>query len=329
VRVIEVTRFGGPEVLAVRDLPDPAPGPGQIVVASSYCDVLFVDTMIRSGKGVDYFAIRPPYVPGNGVGGTVVARGDGVDITWIGRQVVAHTGGPGGTGGYSERVAVSLEDCAPVPAGVDLLDAAAVLQDGPMALRVVEKTVPQIGEWVLVLGAGGGMGMLLVQLLVSRGVQVIGAAGGSAKSDVVAAAGAAATVDYRQAGWSDAVLNATDGRRPAVVLDGVGGALGAEAFGLIAAGGRFSAHGAPSGSFAQIDRGESERRRVTVSTIADLQYAQADRPRLLGAILGELGSGLIAPLVGQAFLLNEASTAHRAIEARRTIAKTLLLAETQ
>src|ERR1700674_1817001 len=76
MRAVEVTRFGGPDVLASRDLRDPAPAPGQVVVATSACDVLFVDTMIRSGRGADYFPIRPPYVPGNGVGGTVAAVGD-------------------------------------------------------------------------------------------------------------------------------------------------------------------------------------------------------------------------------------------------------------
>jgi NADPH:quinone reductase-like Zn-dependent oxidoreductase len=72
VRAISVARFGGPEVLDLGQLPDPAPEPGQLVVAASACDVLFVDAMIRAGKGADYFSIRPPYIPGNGVGGTVV-----------------------------------------------------------------------------------------------------------------------------------------------------------------------------------------------------------------------------------------------------------------
>ena len=165
-------------------------------MASSACDVLFVDTLIRSGRGAAYFPIRPPYVPGNGVGGTVAVVGDGVDASWRGRPVVAHTGGPGGTGGYAELAAVDLEDCVPVPDDVDLLDATAVLHDGTTALRVLEKTAPREGEWALVLAAAGGMGILLVQLLAARGVKVVGAARGSTKRDVASAAGAAAAVDY-------------------------------------------------------------------------------------------------------------------------------------
>ena len=325
MRAVEVARFGGPDVLELRQLPDPSPGPGQVVVATSACDVLFVDTMIRSGRGVGYFPIRPPYVPGNGVGGTVAAVGAGVDASWRGRPVVAHTGGPGGTGGYAELAAVDLEACAAVPDGVNLLDATAVQADGTTALRVLEKTAPQQGEWALVLAAAGGMGILLVQLLAARGMKVVGAARGSKKRDVVSAAGAAAVIDYGEPGWTVAVLDATGGRRPTVVLDGAGGTIGGEAFGLVADGGRFSAHGTPSGSFAPIDPGESERRGVTVTTLPDLRYGEGDRSRLLTAVLAEVGAGRLAPFVGQTFPLAEAWKAHLAIESRETVAKTLLL----
>ena len=259
MRAVEVARFGGPDVLELQELSDPVPDLGQVVVAASASDVLFVDTMIRSGRGADYFPIRPPYVPGNGVGGTVAGVGAGVDASWLGRPVVAHTGGAGGTGGYAEMAAVDLEACAPLPDGVDLLDATAVLHDGTTALRVLETTAPQQGELALVLGAAGGMGILLVQLLVARGVMVVGAARGWMKRDVVSGAGAAA-VEYGEAGWTDAILDATGGRRPTLVLDGVGGTIGGEAFGLLADGGRFSAHGTSSGSFATIDPAEAERR---------------------------------------------------------------------
>ena len=322
MRAVEVTQFGGPEVLTLRELPDPVVGPGQVVVATLASDVLFVDTMIRSGRGADYFPIRPPYVPGNGVGGTVAAVGDGVDRTWLGRQVVAHTST---TGGYAELAAVGVADCAAVPGGVDLLDATAVLHDGTTALRVLETTAPQRGEWVLVLGAAGGMGILLVQLLAARGVNVVGAARGRTKQDVVAEAGAHAAIDYGEAGWTDAVLRATGGHPPDLVLDGVGGRLGAAAFALIADGGRYSAHGTPSGSFALIDAGEAQRRGVHVTTIADLQLGEGDRARLLAAILTEVATDRVTPLVGQLMPLAEASKAHMALEARETLAKTLLV----
>jgi NADPH2:quinone reductase len=327
VRAIQVTAFGPPDVLRAADLPEPAPGPGQVLIAAAACDVLFVDTMIRSGAGAGYFPIRPPYVPGNGVGGTVLAAGESVSPQWLGRRVAAHTGGSGGTGGYARLAVADVEHAAVLPDGVDLMAATAALHDGTTALRVLELAGARAGDWVLVLGAAGGMGILLVQLLAARGARVIGAARGAAKQEAVTRAGADAAVDYGQPDWPAAVLKAAGGTRPAVVLDGVGGAIGAAAFALVADGGRFSAHGSPSGSFAPVDQDEARRRRVQVGTIRDLQYGAGDRARLMKDVLGHLAAGRIAPLIGQAFPLAEAARAHEDIEARRTVAKTLLLAQ--
>src|SRR5256885_5488599 len=101
--VMEAERFGGPQVLTAREVLDPVAGPGQVVVRTSAADVLFVDTFIRAGRAVDFFPIRPPYVPGNGVAGRVISLGDGVDPGWAGRRVVAHTGGSGGARGDGRR----------------------------------------------------------------------------------------------------------------------------------------------------------------------------------------------------------------------------------
>jgi NADPH2:quinone reductase len=324
MRAIQVTTFGAPEVLEFKELPDPGPGPGQLVMAVSASDVLFVDTLIRSGRGRDYFSIRPPYVPGNGVGGTVVDVGPDVDHGWRGRRVVAHTGGAGGTGGYAELAIADLELTVAVPDDVGMMDATAVLHDGTTALRILETVEITPGDIVLILGAAGGMGLLLVQLLTMRGVGVIGAARGQAKREVIAGAGARAAVDYEDPDWSELVLEATRGAGPSIVLDGVGGQLGARAFALMADGGQFSAHGSASGSFAPIDTARSRARRVSVTTIADLQFRPGERAVLTNAALGDLRDNQMAPLIGQSFALAEAAKAHLGIEARSALAKTLL-----
>jgi NADPH2:quinone reductase len=327
VRAIEVRGFGPPDVLQIANLPDPVPGPGQVLVAASACDVLFVDTMIRSGAAANYFPTQPPYVPGNGVGGKIVAVGESVNPNWLGQPVAAHTGGRGGTGGYAQLAVADLEHTVVVPDDIDLLSATAVLHDGTTALRILEICDIQPSEWVLILGAAGGMGVLLVQLLATQGARVIGAVRGQAKQEVVARAGALATVDYGLPGWTDAALEATGGARPIVVLDGVGGPTGEAAFALVADGGHFSAHGSPSGSFASIDKEAARRRRVQVTTIGDLQYGGGDRSRLMKDIVKQLAKQRITPLIGQTFPLTEAAKAHEAIEARRAMAKTLLLTE--
>jgi NADPH:quinone reductase len=330
VRVIEVTRFGGPEVLVPVDSPDPVAGPGELVVAVGASDVMFLDTMIRSGRGAGLFPIRPPYVPGNGVSGTVISVGDGVDGVdggWAGRPVIAHTGGAGGGGGYAAQAVVKVEDAVLVPDGLDPLSAAAVIHDGPTALRIVRLVDVLAGEHVLVLGAAGGMGILLVQLLLARGAQVIGAARGKAKVDAVRAAGASVVIDYGQPDWASGVVHATGGTGPAVVLDGVGGQLGRDAYRIMADGGRFSAHGGASGSFTSIDRDDAKRRSITATGLADLQAGPGERADLARQILPDVLSGKVRPLIGQTFPLTEAARAHTMIEGREAIAKTLLIVD--
>ncbi len=323
---ITVPRFGGPEVLTLAESPEPVAGPGELVIAVTASDVMFVDAMIRSGRGADFFPIRPPYVPGNGVAGRVIRVGDGVDDGWIGRPVIAHTGGPGGTGGYAEQAIAHLEDTVLVPDGLDPLTTVAVVHDGPTALRIVRLVDVRPGDHVLVLGAAGGMGILLVQLLRARGANVIGAARGKAKLDAVREAGADVAIDYGQPDWTSLVLDATGGAGPAVVLDGVGGGLGQDAYRIIADGGRFSAHGAPSGAFSVIDPGDADRRNVTVTGLRDLQVRPGERAELARQILPDVASGQVRPLIGQTFPLAQAARAHGLMEAREAIAKTLLTA---
>src|SRR6266511_4369402 len=161
MRVVEVTRFGGPEVLVSTEAADPVAAPGQVVVDVSAADVLFVETRIRRGGGGRYFDVTPPYVPGGGVAGRVRSVGEGVDPGWVGRPVVTSTAE---RGGYAEQVAVPSEGLIPVPDGVDLREAAALLHDGNTAFGLLEGTGIEAGEWVLVTAAGGGLGILLVQL---------------------------------------------------------------------------------------------------------------------------------------------------------------------
>ena len=321
--VAEVSRFGGPEVLIARRVPDPAAGPGQVVIATAAADVLLVDAMIRSGRGVDFFPLRPPYVPGNGVAGQVIAVGDGVDPFWNGRAAVAHTGAAGGSGGYAERAVVPAADLIPVPSGVGLPEAAALLHDGATAFGLLELAVIKPGDWVLVTAAGGGMGVLLVQLARAAGGRVIGAARGRPKLDLVRDAGAEAALDYSGPGWTMGVRELTAGRGADVVFDGAGGGLGQAAFEVTAPGGRFSAHGMSDGGFARLDAQEAARRGITVHGIE--QHEPATFRRRAAAALAEAVAGRLQSVIGQTFPLDRAADAHAALEARATLAKTLLL----
>jgi NADPH:quinone reductase len=324
MRAIQVDRYGGPEVLKVAGVADPSAGPGQVVVEVAAADVLFLDCQVRGGWG-EMFGVVPPYVPGNGVAGVVVSLGDGVDSKWLGRQVVAVTAAAGPQGGYAERAVVSESGLVAVPGDPGVgRQGLSLLHDGPTALTLARNAAIRPGEQVLVTGAAGGLGILLVQLALAAGGHVVAAARGERKLELLRSLGAEA-VDYSMPSWTQIVRRQTGGTGPDVILDGVGGQIGQDAFTIIAPGGRFSAHGAPSGSFAQIDPAEAGRRSVTVRGIEQVQFDPADPPPLVEQALAEVSAGRLRPVIGQTFPLTEAAQAHRCIESRGTLGKTLLL----
>ena len=318
MRAVEVTRHGGPDVLAVRDLPDPVADAGQVVVEVAAVDVLFVDTSIRAGWGKEWFRVEPPYVPGNGVAGVVREVGEGVAESWLGRRVLAYTGENGGTsptGGYAERAVVDVAAVVPVPDRLGLPEALTLLHDGPMVVGTLRTANVRPGERVLITGAGGSLGTLLVPMLKAAGAVVVGAARGARKLGFIRDWGADEAVDYTGPEWTDQV-GAVD-----VVLDGTGGDIGTAAYQLVRPGGRFLAYGSSAGEFAKT---EPARDGVTAISILDIGK-DVDRPAAVVDMLAKAAAGTITPLVGQTFPLDKAVAAHKAIAARQTVGKTLLL----
>ncbi|MDQ3643000.1 MAG: zinc-binding dehydrogenase [Actinomycetota bacterium] len=340
MQVVQATRFGGPEVLMIREVPDPVAGPGQVVVDVSVADTLHLDTVIRRGQ-FPFPVVEPPYVPGAGVAGEVASVGEEVDGGWAGRRVVVRTGVPDSradtetvgqlaerdthAGGYAERAVVATRALIPVPDELGLREAAALINDGMTAMLLFEVAQVRPGEWVLITPAGGGLGSLLVQLAQASGARVVGAARGERKLDLARELGAEAVVDYSREGWPERVREATDGKGPDVVLDGVGGQVGRASFEVTARGGRFVAYGAPSGEFAQIDPKEADQHAVAVVSLFELELTAADEKRLIERALSEVAASRIRPVIGQTFPLEQAADAHAAIEAREVIGKTLLL----
>lgn len=336
MRVVRVDRLGGPEVLVPADAPDPEAGPGQVVVDVDAVDVLFIETQLRRGWGREWFGTSPPYVPGDGVAGRVRETGPEVDLSWVGRSVVARTSPPAtsgmiaSSGGYADRAVVAADELLAVPDGVDARTAAALLHDGPTALMLMQAAEIVPGDWVLITAAGGGMGLLLVQLARAAGGRVIGAAGSTRKLEAIRALGAVAVIDYSRDGWvARARAAAADDGNPTggvdVVLDGAGGRLGLAAFEAAGRGSRFLAYGASAGGFADLDGDETARRGVTVIGLFDLGADPHRTRRLTETVLAEAAAGRIRPVVGQTYPLERAADAHTAIEARSTVGKTLLL----
>jgi NADPH2:quinone reductase len=321
MRQVMVNRFGGPEVLEVEERPDLVAGPGQVVVGVSVADVIFLDTLLRSGAGKDFFPLRPPYVPGHGGAGRVIAVGEGVDPGWTGRRVAVGTS----DGGYAEQVAVTPEELTPVPDALGLPEAAALLHDGPTAVNIVDAAGIEEGDRVLVTAAAGGTGSLVVQLARAAGARVVAAARGARKLELAREVGAEEVFDYTEDGWVDKVRAATGGLGANVVLDGAGGALGTEAFEAVARGGRFVSYGTSSG-FAEVDPEKARQREIRATGLMELNNsAPAEVEERMGRALSLAAEGLIRPVIGQTFPLERAADAHAAIGARSALGKTLLV----
>ncbi|WDP98302.1 zinc-binding dehydrogenase [Micromonospora chalcea] len=315
MRAVWLREFGGPEVLVPGTAPDPAPGPGQVLVDVAHANITFVETMFRA-TGFGPFDAELPLIPGNGVGGTITELGPGVDPALAGRVVVTATGG---TGGYAERVVVDRSAPVPVPPGLALDAAVALMADGRTALMLARAAGLRRGDRVLVEAAAGGVGSLLTQLAAASGATVVAAAGGPAKVAGLHAAGFDLAVDYRQPGWTGRVRDAVGAVD--VVFDGVGGPLAREAFDLLDPGGRMLSFGLAGGAWADIPAEAATARGVT---LLSPRPGPDELRALTEAALAEGAAGRLRPQIGQRFPLDRAADAHAAIEARQTVGKTLL-----
>jgi NADPH2:quinone reductase len=244
-----------------------------------------------------------------------------VDPAWLRTRVVTTTGDKGG---YAELAAARADDHHRIPDGLDPQGAAAVVADGRTALGLHEAAAPEPGEVVVVTAAAGGVGSLLVQLTKATGARVVALAGGPEKLSVARSLGADATVDYRRAGWVEGVRAAApDGVD--VVFDGVGGETTPALFGLVRPGSRHVRHGAVGGAWTGIAPEEAAAREVTLIPVSAIAAGPGDMHRIVEEALAMAAGGRLRPVIGQTYPLEEAAAAHAAIEARKTIGKTLLM----
>lgn len=323
MRAVWMREFGPPDVLIAGEAPNPSASPGQVVMRVAAIGIPFVETQVRAGHSPRAGAEpRLPVILGNGVGGTVIAVGDEVDPSLIGQRFVTSTGG---SGGYAEQVAVAATGLIPVPDGLDMLDAVALLADGRTALALAQATHIGEGDCVLIPAAGGGVGTLLIQLARNAGADnIVAAAGSGEKRALARKLGADQAVDYRQPDWIDLARRANGDAGFNVVFDGVGGAIGRAAFELTAPSGRYVIFGLSSGSMTKASLAEIMSRGIIV--IGGPQIRSAAQIRDLSAsALREAATGKLHPVIGQTFPLERAADAHAAIEHRATIGKTLLI----
>ena len=223
MKIVEVRKFGGPEVLQIVEEADASPGAGQIAIDVKAAGINFADIMAREGiyPGVP----SAPFRPGYEIAGVVTARGAGIEGFPEGARVMAFVP----SGGYTSRIVVNAADVIPLPDALDFAQATALLVQGLTAYFLLEVGDIQPSRTVLIAGAAGGLGSLAIQIAKLKGAgKVIGLASPS-KHERVRSLGAEAAVDYTQSGWSQQVLAETGGQGIDIFLDSQGD-LGSEAF---------------------------------------------------------------------------------------------------
>jgi NADPH2:quinone reductase len=321
MKAIRIEAFGGPEVLRLVELPEPEPGRGQLLVAVEAAGVNFIDVYHRTGL----YPSPLPLVPGQEGAGRVVGLGAGVTAFREGDRV-AWANVPGG---YAERALVPAERAVALPAGGDARTAAAVLLQGMTAHYLCTDTYP-LGpdRTCLVHAAAGGVGLLLVQMAKARGARVLATVGSPKKAALAREAGADETILYAQEDFLEAVKRLTAGCGVDVVYDSVGRSTWERSLDSLAPRGLLVLYGNASGPVPPIDPLALARKGSLFLTRPTLIHYVADRASLearAGAVLGAAADGSLKVRIDRVFPLAEAAAAHRALEARETTGKLLLL----
>lgn len=319
MKIVEVQKFGGPEVLHIIEEADTPPQAGQVAIDVKAAGINFADIMARDGV---YPAVpSPPFRPGYEIAGVVTARGAGVEGIPEGARVMAFVP----NGGYTSRIVLNAADVIPLPDSLDFGQATALLVQGLTAYFLLEAGNLQAGKSVLVASAAGGVGSLAVQIAKLKGAgKVIGLASPS-KHERVRSLGADVALDYTQSGWSKLALAETAGQGIDIFLDSQGD-LGSEAFDALGQKAYWLVYG------GQGQRGNGlppERMGVMVGKNMTLRgYSvfgdAAHFKRGLAEMFDWVSSGKLQVDI-QSFPLTEVARAHQAISNRQTTGKVVLI----
>jgi NADPH:quinone reductase-like Zn-dependent oxidoreductase len=335
VRQVVIPRHGGPEVLEVREAPDPVPSEGEVRIRVRAAGINFADILARIGLYPD--APKPPVVVGYEVAGVIDAVGSGVTTPHEGDRVLALTR----FGGYSSSVVVPATQAYRFPDGLSDAEAAAVpLNYLTAAVALYRMAGLTAGETVLVHNAGGGVGIAAVQLARLRRAAVIGTAS-AAKHNALRSFGVEHVIDYRHANVEQEVKRLTKGRGVDVVLDPLGGPSFGVSYRMLAPLGRLVMFGVSSissdrRSLWRVMRSWWAMKRFDPLSLINrnkgvfglnLGHLWDERRQLqplMDLILTELRAERLKPIVARTFPLDKAADAHRFIQSRANIGKVVL-----
>jgi NADPH:quinone reductase len=313
--------LGSLDQLVVEDAEPPVPREGQVVVDVKAAGVNYVDALFVQGQ----YQIKPPtpFTPGSEVAGVVSALGPGVQGVAVGDRVLVQTG----LGGFAEQVAANVLSLVPMPDGLSFGQAATLVQSyATMLYAFTRRTTVAEGESVLVLGAGGGIGLAAIDVARALGLRALAVASSADKRDKAVAAGAEAAIDAAD----DVKARARElgGGGVDVVVDPIGGPLAEAALRALRIGGRFLVIGFASGEIPRLPANQVLLNNRTVVGIDwgawTMQQPDAHRA-LLGELMAMVAEGRLHPVEPTAYPLAEVSTALADLVGRRVVGKVVLV----
>jgi NADPH2:quinone reductase len=323
MRAVRCHAFGPVGHLALEDVPSPVAGPGQVVVTVKAAGVNFPDTLIVQGK----YQIKPelPFTPGAEFAGVVKAVGEGVASVKPGDPVV----GVGVAGGFAEEALIDAANLVALPAGTDFAVAAVLTMAYGTALHALKdraRSAP--GETLLVLGAGGGVGLAAVEIGKLLGATVIAAASTDAKLDVCRGRGADALINYDREDLKERVRALTDGRGADVVYDPVGGAYTAAASRSVAWNGRYLVIGFAAGEIPNVPLNLPLLKGYSIVGVYWGEFVRRE-PAANAANMKQLTDWIatrkLAPLVSARYPLSQAADALFAMMRREVAGKVVVV----
>ncbi|ANH37839.1 Phthiocerol synthesis polyketide synthase type I PpsC [Nocardioides dokdonensis FR1436] len=322
MRAVIAQGSGGPDVLSVSELPDPAPGPGEVLVEVAAAGLNRADLLQRQG-----FYPPPPGasdVIGMECSGTVAALGEGVEGWAVGDEVCCLLAG----GGYASYVVVPVGQVMPVPAGVDLVTAAALPEVAATVWSNVFMVAGlQAGESLLVHGGAGGIGTFAIQLAHAFGARVLTTGGTPEKLQFCADLGADVTIDYREQDFVEVARASTDGGVD-VILDNMGAKYLARNVDALALEGRLVVIGMQGGTKAELDLGKLLRKRGAVIATSLRSRPVESKAAICAAVVEHVwplvAEGRVRPIVHGTMALEQVREAHELMESGAHTGKILL-----
>lgn len=318
MKAIRVRQFGEPEVMQVETVPDPQPGPGEVLVRIKAVGVNPVDTYIRAGS---YGKLPMPYTPGMDAAGLIEAVGMGVRGFKAGDRV--YTSGTL-TGAYAEKALCKVEQVHPLPERVTFAQGAGINIPYATAYRsLFHKAQAKAGEVVLIHGASGGVGVAAVQIARAAGLTVIGTAGSDKGLALVREQGAHHVLDHRKADYLAQVMTLSDGRGVDVVLEMLANVNLGKDLTIVAPGGRVVVIG--SRGSVEVSPRELMVRDATVLGMVLFNATPPETASIHAALVAGLENGTLRPVVGRELPLAEAPQAHRAVMEAGAYGKIVLI----